>query len=58
MRECDLSPGRLHSCAIGLVCEQLLDLVGLGKLSRGFSQARPCYSFLEEIFDVLVAIVD
>jgi hypothetical protein len=39
------------------VCEQLLELVSLGELSRGFSQAGYCSSFLEEIFDILFAIV-
>jgi hypothetical protein len=57
MRDCDLSLGGLSCYTVGLVCEQLLDLVGLGELSRGFSQAGYCSSFLEEIFDILFAIV-
>jgi hypothetical protein len=57
MRDCDLSPGGLSSYAVGLVCELLLDLVGFGKISRGFSHAQYCSAFLEEIFDVLVEIM-
>jgi hypothetical protein len=38
-------------------CKQLLVLVSFGQLSRGFSQAGYCSSFLKEIFDILVAIV-
>jgi hypothetical protein len=38
MRECDLTPSGLIFYAVGLLCEQLLDVVGLGELSRGLSQ--------------------
>jgi hypothetical protein len=57
MMECDLTPGGFILYAVGFLCEQLLDLMSFGQLSRGFCQAEYCSSFLEEIYDILLAIV-